>query len=339
MIVLAAYRPDPELFRLQLSSIRDQTRTDFRCLIGADGGADDIRRLVLEIVGDDPRFEVLGWDDNRGFYLNFERLLEAVPPEVTWVALSDQDDRWYPTKLETLVPHLDTHDLVTAQARVVAWPSDRVLRATTGRRVVPTRDLLFENQVTGSLSVIRTSLLTAALPFPRLNTVTQLHDHWLAMCAATHGGWTVVDLVVQDYVQHGKNLVGEVSAVNPPWTPSRSLRRWAALADQYEGGHSPTSMLRVGRTLSFGWRKLMLDALTVRTGLTTDVIGPPAAAIQRARHLDDLRVILYGLRSPNIAAGVVATFVAGLPGSFLRSRRASTTTPPGAGTVRFGEPR
>ena len=107
MVVLAAYRPDPELFAIQLRSIRDQTRRDFRCLIGADGGQEEVRALVAEIVGDDPRFEVIGWDDNLGFYLNFERLLMAVPPDAAWVALSDQDDRWYPDKLERLVPLLD----------------------------------------------------------------------------------------------------------------------------------------------------------------------------------------------------------------------------------------
>ena len=100
-----------------------------------------MRRLVAEIVGDDPRFEVIGWDDNLGFYLNFERLLLAVPDDAAWVALSDQDDRWYPDKLERLVPLLDeTH------AGHRPGPSGRV--AETGgllddhtATVVPAEDL------------------------------------------------------------------------------------------------------------------------------------------------------------------------------------------------------
>ena len=141
VVVLAAYRPDPELFAIQLRSIRDQTRRDFRCLIGADGGQEDVRALVAEIVGDDPRFEVIGWDDNLGFYLNFERLLLAVPDDASWVALSDQDDRWYPDKLERLVPLLDESTLATGQARVVAWPGRRGVPRRDHRRVVPAGDL------------------------------------------------------------------------------------------------------------------------------------------------------------------------------------------------------
>ncbi len=219
VIVLAAYRPNPELFAVQLQSIRHQSRGDFRCLVGADGGQEEVRRLVEETVGDDPRFEVVGWDDNLGFYLNFERLLALVPDDVAWVALSDQDDRWHPDKLARLVPLLDRTSLATAQARVVSWPEGRVLLERTDRRVVPAEDLLFQNQVTGSLSVFRRSLLDVALPFPRLHTVTQLHDHWLALCAVAIDGYEVLDDVVQDYVQHGGNLVGEV-ATHRGWTPA-----------------------------------------------------------------------------------------------------------------------
>ncbi len=123
VVVLAAYRPQPELFRIQLESIRAQTRTDWRCLVGADGGQEEIRRLVAEAVGDDPRFEVVGWDENLGFYLNFERLLATVPEDAGWVALSDQDDRWYPDKLERILPLLEHDSLAVGQARVITWPT------------------------------------------------------------------------------------------------------------------------------------------------------------------------------------------------------------------------
>ncbi|HYN67277.1 MAG TPA: glycosyltransferase, partial [Ornithinibacter sp.] len=163
-VVLAAYRPDPDLFLVQLRSIRDQTRDDFRCLIGADGGQEAVRTLVHEIVGDDPRFEVIGWDDNLGFYLNFERLLRAVPDDVAWVALSDQDDRWYPDKLERLVPLLDNAVLCSARWRVV----DAGRSATPPRRRhgLSLAGVLAQNPVPGAAMVFRRTLLDWALPFP-----------------------------------------------------------------------------------------------------------------------------------------------------------------------------
>lgn len=317
VVVLAAYRPDPELFAIQLRSIRDQTRRDFRCLIGADGGQEGVRALVAETVGDDPRFEVIGWGDNLGFYLNFERLLMAVPADAAWVALSDQDDHWNPFKLERLVPLLDDVPLATGQARVVRWPSGNVVLRQTDRRVVSAQDLVFQNQVTGAASVLQRRLLEVALPFPRLHTVTQLHDHWLALCAAATGGYAVLNEVVQDYVQHGANAVGEIST----WqrmNPRTAFQLWVRLADHYEGGHDRAQLLRVSQTLSFGWRRVMLSNIRSRLGGDGAL---PAAAFELARpgRAHAFRAVARAALSRDVAASVVATFVAGLPAELARS--------------------
>lgn len=312
-VVLAAYRPDPELFTVQLRSIRDQTLGSFRCLVGADGGRDEVRRLVVAAVGDDPRFEVVGWDDNVGLYLNVERLLGSLPADAAWVALADQDDRWYPEKLERLVPHLDEVALVSGQARVVGWPSGTVLATSTSRHAVVFEDLLLENQVTGAFTVFRRELLDIALPFPRLHTVTQMHDHWLALSAAASGGWLVEHTVVQDYVQHGGNLVGEV-ALHRRWTPRRALARLRTLADTYEGGHSPAQSLRAAHTLAFGWRRLTVETLTTRVDEPDDALLRAAWVLSlRSRRRDALLLLWRGLRSSSVSPWVMATMVPGLP--------------------------
>lgn len=321
-VVLAAYRPDPDLFAVQLRSIRDQTLGTFRCLVGADGGQEEVRALVDAVVGDDPRFEVVGWDDNVGFHLNVERLLLALPREAAWVALADQDDRWYPDKLARLVPLLDDVPLATGQARVVRWPGGEVLLPTTRRRVVPLEDLLVENQVTGSLAVLRRELVDLALPFPRLHTVTQMHDHWLGLAGAVGGGYRVLDEAVQDYVQHGGNVVGEV-ATHRSWTPARVVRRVVDLADTYEGGHSPAACSRVAGTLGFGWRRLLVETLTERCGGVPPGLEDAAARLRRdGSGRAAVAFLGRALRSPEVSPWVVATFVPGLPHELLARRRA-----------------
>ncbi|MGG5258028.1 glycosyltransferase [Phycicoccus avicenniae] len=322
VVVLAAYRPDPVLFTRQLVSVAEQTRTDFRCLVGADGGQAEVRRLVAEAVGDDPRFEVLGWDDNLGFYLNFERLLAAVPEDAGWVALCDQDDRWYPDKLDRLLPLLDDADLVTGQARVVSWPSGEVLLERTGRCVVEADDLLFQNQVTGAFTVVRRQLLDIALPFPRLHTVTQLHDHWLALCAVTTGRYTVLDEAVQDYVQHGGNQVGEI-ATHRGWTPARFLRRVIELGDTYEGGHSLVQCARACQVQSFEWRRLVLDTLRGRVGVLPESLEREWGRLAPAASAWAVGAQLWrATRSPDTSPWVVATFLPGIPYELFRRRRA-----------------
>jgi hypothetical protein len=313
-VVLAAYRPNPELFAAQLRSIRDQTHEDFICLIGADGEPESVQCLVREAVADDPRFTVIGWEQNVGFYLNFERLLDAVPAECDWIALSDHDDVWRADKLARLLPMLSKKILVTGQARVVsAAPPGQVLIARTDRRIVKPMDLLLHNQVSGALCVFRRQLLEVALPFPRLHTVTQLHDHWLGMCAEALGGYAVLDEVVQDYVQHGENLVGEVGAKPLRFTPGQMARRWTELADFYEGSRSPTSILQVSQKLSFGWRRLVVCTIARRTA-NARMQALNASLVGRRRAL---RLTAKAFLSPNVATGTALTLLAGLPGELL----------------------
>jgi len=95
-ICLATYNPDPGLLRRQLDSIRAQTRRDFTCLIHDDGSRLERWAAIEELARTDERFRVFRAEHNRGFYRNFEAALALVPPLTPYVALSDQDDLWYP---------------------------------------------------------------------------------------------------------------------------------------------------------------------------------------------------------------------------------------------------
>ncbi|WP_424447267.1 glycosyltransferase [Microbacterium arborescens] len=260
-VVLAAYRPDPELFRRQLLSIQAQTLEGFGCIVTADGEPAVVETLVREIVGDDERFRVIGFEDRSGFYGNFERGVTAVPADAAWIALSDQDDYWYPTKLATLVPHLEHAAVVAGQARVVTYPEGRVIAPTTGRKDVAPLAFFLDNQFTGGQMVFRRDVLDVALPFPRLSTPAEVHDHWLAVCGAAIGGARVVDEVVQDYVQHGNNVIGES-------TGGISLRRSVgtarSIARRFEGTDGVAGILRATYRVGVGWRETMAEALATR---------------------------------------------------------------------------
>lgn len=263
-IVLAAYRPDEDLLARQLESIRAQTVRTFRCLIVADGGEDAVRAAVRRIVGDDPRFAVIGAAERLGFYLNFERGLAAVPVEASWIALSDQDDFWYPDKLARMLPHLREVAMVSAQARVVRHPSGEVVAATTGRRDVAAAYQPVFNQFTGGMSVLRRDVLDVALPFPRFASPAEVHDHWLALSAALSGGARVIDDVVQDYVQHGANVLGEAADDR-----TRPLQSWRALRRRAEGTTvGPVrSLATAAYVVSAGWAEAMVGAVVDRPGV------------------------------------------------------------------------
>lgn len=320
VVALAAYQPDWELFRTQLRSIQAQTHSNFRCLISADGGFVEIRDFVERELGGDERFQVIGFEQRLGFYGNFERVLQQVPADAAWVALSDQDDCWYPSKLEMLVPHLADVSLVAAQARVVRTPDNAVVAESTLRKNVALPALLAQNQVTGSLCVFRRELLDIGLPFPRLNTISQVHDHWLAVCAKAWGGALVINYVVQDYVQHGGNVLGEVEGKKGI---AKSLEHVKDLSRKYQGSSSLLAMLRTANDLSFGWRRTMADTLRQRVGGESPALNKGVAAFETGHAWSStLRVLVSGLRNGDVALPCFIEFVAGTPVEvFAKGRR------------------
>jgi hypothetical protein len=263
-VALAAYEPDEVMFARQLLSIQAQTHTEFVCLISADGNYERVQDIVRRICGDDARFRVLGYDSRLGFHHNFERALNEVPAEARWVALSDQDDYWYPEKLTKLLPYLNDSALVTCQARVVsaeisAADPDPSRGKLTDRKNVGAADLVANNQVTGSLSAFRREVLDVALPFPSLAAPSQYHDHWIALCAIAANGVQVKDLVLQDYIQHGANVVGESRQ-----SLAGSIRNTFRFVRRYEGNASPASICRIIYKTGLGWRTLMARTLLQR---------------------------------------------------------------------------
>jgi len=246
---MAVYRPDPRLFQVQVESIRDQELRNWRCLVGIDGFDPKTRALAEELCAD-ARFEIFEYPENVGFYRNFERLLGEVPQDATWVALCDQDDRWYPEKLATMVPRVAEPDVtaVVCQARVVN--DDGEVLSFTNRHKLELVDLLIENQVSGSMAVFRGDVIALGLPFPE-HADYVFHDHWLGVLALALGTILYLPDVLQDYVQHGGNEVGELERIS--W-----LRRIRNIPVR---PLMPTSAFRYVSSVRWGWRVQMARAL------------------------------------------------------------------------------
>ncbi|TLM85734.1 glycosyltransferase [Pseudarthrobacter sp. NamE2] len=292
------------MFARQLQSIQAQTHTQFVCLISVDGNPEPVRAMVRRACGQDDRFRVLGYENRLGFHHNFERALKEVPAEARWVALSDQDDYWYSEKLSTLLPQLDETALVTGQARVVspeisATDRDPTKGNLTDRRSVGAADLIANNQVTGSLCVFRREVLNLALPFPSMPTPAQYHDHWIGICALAVGGVKVQNLVLQDYIQHGGNVVGESRQ-----RLLSSIRNTFRFVRRYEGNASPRSICRIIYKTGLGWRQLMAQTLRDRLALRgippLDGLEHALAVYSRPHCAALIRLLIRGMRGGNV---------------------------------------
>lgn len=213
-ICMATHEPPPELFERQVESLVAQTHGDWICLISDDASSGESFAGIERATGGDPRFVVSRSEERAGAYRNFARALAMVPPEAGYVALCDQDDRWHPDKLETLIGSLGGARLAFSDARLTR-PDGTVVADTYWTRRRPNHDnfasLLLGNSVTGAASLFRRDLLDDALPLPpRFGNL--YHDHWLALVARTTGEIAYVPRPLYDYVQHPGAVIGHAGA-------------------------------------------------------------------------------------------------------------------------------
>jgi O-antigen biosynthesis protein len=225
-ICMATFEPDPRLLEHQIGSIREQTHGSWVCLLSDDGSSAERLEQLRGLIDGDERFVLSLGTERLGFYANFERALGMVPAEARFVALADQDDRWYPEKLETLVAGIGTARLVYSDMRIVdeqgAVVSETFWR---GRRNNHTdlASLLLANTVTGAASLFRRELLDLVLPFPE-PVGDPFHDQWIAAVALAAGEIAYVDRPLYDYVQHGGAARGHEAAMRP-WDAGRLVDR------------------------------------------------------------------------------------------------------------------
>jgi glycosyltransferase involved in cell wall biosynthesis len=228
-ICMATYEPPLDLLERQLASIRAQTHRNWVCVISDDCSDPERFAAIRNTVADDPRFGVTRAPQRLGFYRNFERALALAPEAADLVALADQDDRWHPDKLATLLAELGGAQLVYSDARIVDRRGAVIAESYWERRRNNHSDLLsllVANAVTGAASCFRRELLADALPFPPAQ-FAHFHDHWLGLVALARGEIAFVDRPLYDYVQHDGASLGHAAANRMPAFRERlgSLRR------------------------------------------------------------------------------------------------------------------
>ena len=105
-------------------------------MISDDSSGDAALAEIERAIAGDARFRLEPHEERVGFYRNFERALRAVPPEASYVALCDQDDRWHPDKLDVLLSALGPNDVLAHSDARVVNPDGHVVAETFGRAVL-----------------------------------------------------------------------------------------------------------------------------------------------------------------------------------------------------------
>jgi hypothetical protein len=313
-IALAAYKPEREFFLRQLESIQKQTFETWICVISMDSDIDQNESWLAPFVSDE-RFVWLRNRGRSGVVENFENAMSAcMNRHVDMIAFSDQDDVWYPHKLQRLVTELrECRPMSLVHSDMHLFSEDRELSRVAALEKAWARErrglgnclpfhFFLRNTVTGASSLFDVELAQRSYPFP---SVIEFHDHWLAIIAALCGEIRSVHEALYAYRQHGDNVVGSV---------------------RFEGVfHKPAEMtwLQGARKAVLGWRRRQALFKAASERVKPDVNLPIFYRLAfRSRVLGPVLFLLLSGRyiagDPALARACLRNGVGGLLAAFQR---------------------
>lgn len=186
----------------QLDSFVAQTRQPDELVVTDDCSTDDTVRIVEAFAASAP-FEVILQrnEHNYGYAGNFNQALIRTSGDL--VFLSDQDDVWFPEKIERIA------DIATRDSRALVVMNDAALTdadlkdcGLTKLGQIHSAGLKESAFVMGCCAVVRRELLDQCLPIPY---EFWAHDNWIVGIADRIGRKRIVREVLQFYRRHGAN--------------------------------------------------------------------------------------------------------------------------------------
>lgn len=191
-VLLATFRPDADLLKAQVDSIRAQRGVEVNIIRRED-------------------------ESGEGACANFAALLGE--SRADYAAFSDQDDVWLEDKLSREMEKMrelearygkDTPLLVFSDAKVVDANLnllDESLFHRTKidpRRLLP-RQLILQNVANGNTMLMNAALVRKVSPIP---PEAFMHDHWIMLVASVFGQMSCLREPTLLYRQHGRNVLG-----------------------------------------------------------------------------------------------------------------------------------
>lgn len=205
----------PEL----LKSLSNQVVMPGELVVCDDASSDSTISCINKYTADS-KYPVKVIENSRrlGVLANYSRAISSCKGD--YVALCDQDDIWFPEKLELTMQKMKEAEsiystnlplLVHTDLSVIDYSGKIIAKSYFKKRKLqenieyPLKVLLTQNFVTGCTVLINRSLIKAALPIPG-NAV--YHDWWLALIAASTGKIIFEPSATLYYRQHDENVIG-----------------------------------------------------------------------------------------------------------------------------------
>lgn len=220
-IVMATYNPRMDWLKEQLISLNNQSYGRLELLVIDDCSTnisiEEISETIKAIITGIP-YKIMRNIENMGSTRTFEKVTALVAGE--YIAYCDQDDIWYPDKIETLLGLFTSKDvnLVFSDVQVIDETGSIKAHSISEFR---TRHIFYEgtglssklilkNFVMGCTMLIKRETAQKSMPF--FNDM--VHDHYLALMASLNGKIVLCRRPLISYRIHSDNQTNTLTGIN-----------------------------------------------------------------------------------------------------------------------------
>jgi glycosyltransferase involved in cell wall biosynthesis len=228
-IVVACYN-GINFLEQQLNSLDTQEYPNLEVIIVDDASTDGSYECLTDYVATRSNYRLIRNETNHGLVATFDKAINLARGD--YIALCDQDDIWFPNKIQQLMSNIDESWLIHSDANLINQHGvvfQGSYFASCKHEISSYAQYLIENNVTGCTCLFRKKLLVVIdNHFPQGVTV---HDRILAILAAKINGIKYLNQVLMSYRQHSANQVGAISQINNKLVMQRHLQDLNALSN------------------------------------------------------------------------------------------------------------
>jgi glycosyltransferase involved in cell wall biosynthesis len=202
---MATYNGE-KFLREQVDSLLAQTYSNLEFIFVDDASQDGTLSILREYASRDSRIQLIENLVNQGYRKTFENGILHARGE--FIALSDQDDYWIPSKIDELVNSIGDYSLIYSDSQLVDETGKYLGKKMSDlkRQIAYNSPLMytFGAWAPGHSMLFRKDLLDFALPV--VDCVA--HDYLIGFAATCANGITYLPKPFVHYRQHSTNTIG-----------------------------------------------------------------------------------------------------------------------------------
>lgn len=218
-VAIATYN-GAKYLRAQLDSLYSQTKVPDEIVVSDDCSSDETIK-ILEEFHKNKGLKYLINDTNQGVNKNFEKAIRACSSD--YVAICDQDDIWFPQKIEVLLKKIIDVEknkpcVISSRSTELKpdMPTDAYKCGCDSDGVYAT--LLGPSYlVQGCTLIMNKKMIDLLKPFPYSYKKIMMYDGYISFVAATCGIKYNLAQVLMAYRRHESNVIGRISDKRNLW--------------------------------------------------------------------------------------------------------------------------